>query len=109
MVALDVSRAGEFREIRNRSAICSVTPTSSTLRLTRPPMARSRCARAVWSFGKVVPDAITQEHGIAVRHDIKDGTGKPQRGWRGLKLIRADGPSSEIVSEVSERTPQGTI
>jgi P4 family phage/plasmid primase-like protien len=60
-------------------------------------------------FGKLVPDAVAQEHGIVVRHDTKDGSGKPQRGWRGLRLIRATGSSSAKVSEASERTAPGTI
>jgi P4 family phage/plasmid primase-like protien len=37
-------------------------------------------------FGAVISDTIAREFAITPRHDISDGTGKPQRGWKGLQL-----------------------
>jgi hypothetical protein len=37
-------------------------------------------------FGQLVGDVVTRQHGLTVRHDIRDDTGKSQRGWCGLEL-----------------------
>ena len=37
-------------------------------------------------FGAAVGDAIVHQFGLTVRHDISDANGKPQRGWRGIRL-----------------------
>ncbi len=37
-------------------------------------------------FGAVIGDAIVHQFGITPRHDIRDGNGKPQRGWKGIRL-----------------------
>ena len=37
-------------------------------------------------FGQLVGDVVTREHGLTVRHDVRDSGGKSQRGWRGLAL-----------------------
>lgn len=37
-------------------------------------------------FGTVISDTIAREFGITPRHDISDGDGKSQRGWKGLQL-----------------------
>jgi hypothetical protein len=37
-------------------------------------------------FGAVIGDAIVHQFGITPRHDISDVNGKPQRGWRGIRL-----------------------
>jgi P4 family phage/plasmid primase-like protien len=37
-------------------------------------------------FGAVIGDAVVQQFGITPRHDIRDGTAKPQRGWKGIQL-----------------------
>jgi hypothetical protein len=37
-------------------------------------------------FGAVIGDVIVHEFGITPRHDIADANGKPQRGWKGIRL-----------------------
>jgi P4 family phage/plasmid primase-like protien len=39
-------------------------------------------------FGAVIGDGVVHQFGITPRHDIREGNGKPQRGWKG---IRCDG------------------
>jgi putative DNA primase/helicase len=36
-------------------------------------------------FGTVIGDAVVYQFGITPRHDIRDGNGKPQRGWKGIR------------------------
>jgi phage/plasmid-associated DNA primase len=38
-------------------------------------------------FGNEIGDAVIREHGLTVRHDIKSGSGKAQRGWIGLECL----------------------
>lgn len=38
-------------------------------------------------FWKMIGDTVTRLHGLTVRHDILDGNGKPQRGWKGLTCV----------------------
>ncbi len=38
-------------------------------------------------FWKVIGDTVARLHGLTVRHDILDGNGKPQRGWKGLTCV----------------------
>lgn len=38
-------------------------------------------------FGAVIGDAIVHQFGITPRHDIRNGNGKPQRGWKGIRLL----------------------
>lgn len=52
-------------------------------------------------FGKRIPDAIVQEHGLAVRRDIRDAAGKCAQGWKGLKLKNSAGWSGKYPSEAS--------
>jgi len=35
-------------------------------------------------FGNEIGDAVTRQYGLTVRHDLKPGGGKSQRGWVGL-------------------------
>ncbi len=50
------------------------------------------CTERGWSilsrnkFGQVIGDIVARQHGLTVRHDIRDASGKAQRGWRGLSL-----------------------
>jgi putative DNA primase/helicase len=37
-------------------------------------------------FGAAIGDAIVHEFGITARHDVPDSAGKPQRGWKGIRL-----------------------
>jgi P4 family phage/plasmid primase-like protien len=43
-------------------------------------------------FSATIGDVVARTYGRTVRHDIKDDSGKPQRGWRGLRL-RAEADS----------------
>ena len=38
-------------------------------------------------FTSVIADTVTRQFGITVRHDLCDGDGKNQRGWRGLLCV----------------------
>ena len=38
-------------------------------------------------FSNVIGDTVTRLHGLTVRHDIQDGNGRLQRGWKGLTCI----------------------
>jgi len=37
-------------------------------------------------FGGVIGDTVVRAYGLTIRHDIKSGSGKAQRGWIGLQL-----------------------
>src|SRR4029077_15335407 len=37
-------------------------------------------------FGSAIGDTVAHQFGITPRHDISDGDGKPQRGWKGIRL-----------------------
>jgi P4 family phage/plasmid primase-like protien len=50
-------------------------------------------------FGALIGDVVVRQFGVTLRHDIPDTNNKPQRGWRGLKLIQ---PIDKKASEVSE-------
>lgn len=57
-------------------------------------------------FTSGIADVVVRQFGLTVRHDISDGGGKPQRGWKGLALVtNFTGPSGENPSEVSETPP----
>jgi hypothetical protein len=64
-------------------------------------------------FGDLIGDAVTRQYGLTVRHDIRDATGKAQRGWNGLRLRenfqrpteKSPSGASELVSE--DRFPDG--
>jgi putative DNA primase/helicase len=43
-------------------------------------------------FSATIGDVVARTYGRTVRHDIKDDSGKPQRGWRGLRF-RAEADS----------------
>jgi P4 family phage/plasmid primase-like protien len=54
-------------------------------------------------FGTVIGDVIVHQFGITPSHDIRDASGKSQRGWRGIALVEnSPEPTEEIASEVSE-------
>jgi P4 family phage/plasmid primase-like protien len=54
-------------------------------------------------FGTVIGDVIVHQFGITPSHDIRDASGKSQRGWRGIALVEnSPVPTEEIASEVSE-------
>jgi putative DNA primase/helicase len=36
-------------------------------------------------FGALIGDAVVHQFGITPRHDIREGSGKPQRGWKGIR------------------------
>jgi P4 family phage/plasmid primase-like protien len=44
-------------------------------------------------FARLIADSVAHTFGITVRHDIKDGSGKAQRGWNGLQ-VREKGASA---------------
>ncbi len=62
------------------------------------------CNQRGWSalarnkFGALIADLILHQFGIAASHDIRDGGGGAQRGWRGLNLSHA---TEEKASEAS--------
>ena len=37
-------------------------------------------------FGAAIGDGIVHQFGLTTRHDVADGNGKPQRGWKGIRL-----------------------
>jgi len=37
-------------------------------------------------FGSVINDAVVRAYGLTSRHDIRDDSGRAQRGWSGLQL-----------------------
>jgi P4 family phage/plasmid primase-like protien len=37
-------------------------------------------------FARLIADSVAHRFGITIRHDIKDDSGKAQRGWNGLQL-----------------------
>jgi P4 family phage/plasmid primase-like protien len=41
-------------------------------------------------FGRLIEDVVVRQHGITLRHDIRDASGKAQRGWKRLELRRHD-------------------
>jgi P4 family phage/plasmid primase-like protien len=67
------------------------------------------CTRRGWAaltrnkFGQVIGDVVARVHGLTVRHDIPDASGKAQRGWQGLALREKNPrPIEKEASEVSE-------
>ena len=38
-------------------------------------------------FGAVIGDTIVYQFAITPRHDIRDDNGKPQRGWKGIRVL----------------------
>ena len=44
-------------------------------------------------FGNEIGDAVTRQYGLTVRHDLKPGGGKAQRGWVGLRVRDSQGAS----------------
>ena len=57
-------------------------------------------------FTSGIADVVVRQFGLTVRHDIPDGGGKPQRGWKALTLVtNFTGTSGENPSEVSETQP----
>jgi P4 family phage/plasmid primase-like protien len=52
-------------------------------------------------FGRLIPDAVVQEHRVILRRDIKDGAGKEQQGWKGLRLSSSTQWSEKKASEPS--------
>lgn len=54
-------------------------------------------------FGDLIGDAVTREYGLTVRHDVRDASGRAQRGWYGLGLRENfSQPSGKSASGVSE-------
>jgi P4 family phage/plasmid primase-like protien len=52
-------------------------------------------------FAQQIGDVVARTLKITVRHDIKDGNGKAQRGWNGLQLRdKSAQPSGKNASEV---------
>jgi P4 family phage/plasmid primase-like protien len=57
------------------------------------------CSQRGWraltrkQFGNDVGDAVTRQYGLTVRHDLKPGGGKAQRGWVGLGIKPLSRPS----------------
>lgn len=54
-------------------------------------------------FTSSIADVVVRLFGLAVRHDIPDPRGKPQRGWKGLVI--SSGPTGGNLSEVSGKPP----
>jgi len=42
-------------------------------------------------FGAVIGDTVVHQFGITPRHDIREDDGKPQRGWKGIRLHQIGG------------------
>ncbi|MHB8523201.1 MAG: phage/plasmid primase, P4 family [Limisphaerales bacterium] len=57
-------------------------------------------------FGDLIGDAVTRQHRLTVRHDVRDENGKAQRGWVGLQFRENfPRPSGKPASGVSENPP----
>jgi putative DNA primase/helicase len=66
------------------------------------------CDKREWTplprkkFSQMIGDAVAREHRVTASHDIKDASGKPQRGWRRLQLRqKLVQPTGKQASEVS--------
>jgi len=54
-------------------------------------------------FSRDIGDVVARIYGLTVRHDIKDASGKAQRGWKDLQLRdKVAQPPSENASEVPD-------
>jgi putative DNA primase/helicase len=64
------------------------------------------CNERGWSaltkntFSRKIGDAVVRAYGCTVHHDISNGNGKAQRGWRGLRV-------SERISQLQASTITG--
>jgi hypothetical protein len=67
------------------------------------------CTQRGWTaltknkFTALMSDAVVRQFGITSRNDIPDGSGKQQRGWKGLELVAVlPRTTEENLSEMSE-------
>jgi putative DNA primase/helicase len=87
------------RECLVRDAVGQLTVTDCFTAYVEFCNQHGRSALTKNKFGSLIGDAMVRQFGVAMSHDIPDSNGKPQRGWRGLKLIQ---PTDKKASEASE-------
>jgi phage/plasmid-associated DNA primase len=61
-------------------------------------------------FGALIGDVIVRQFGITPSHDIRDTSGKMQRGWRRIALVeKKPQPTDKKASETSESQRGGVF
>jgi P4 family phage/plasmid primase-like protien len=70
------------------------------------------CTQRGWTtlsrnrFGQQIGDGVTRTHGLTIRHDIPDASGKHQRGWSGLSLRGEHSKPSVLADEIIIAMPK---